>query len=79
MAVSGTIKKLQAAAIVQHRRVTAAAVAGLLLEGEYMEDRKWRGEREWELTLAGAKGEAEQERLRPKWEQEREALGRLED
>ncbi len=36
VAVSGTIKKLQAAAIVHHRRVTAAAVATLLKEGEYL-------------------------------------------
>lgn len=34
VAVSGTIKKLQAQAIVHHRRVTAAAVAALLNEGE---------------------------------------------
>jgi ribonuclease P/MRP protein subunit POP5 len=34
IAVSGTIKKLQSAAIVYHRKVTATAIAGLLLEGE---------------------------------------------
>lgn len=34
VAVSGTIKKLQSAAIVHHRRVTAAAVATLLSQGE---------------------------------------------
>ncbi|RSH77774.1 uncharacterized protein EHS24_002833 [Apiotrichum porosum] len=59
IAVSGTIKKLQSAAIVYHRKVTATAIAGLLLEG--------------------AKGEADKERLAPKWELEREEMGRLED
>ncbi|CAK9781426.1 hypothetical protein CC85DRAFT_282753 [Cutaneotrichosporon oleaginosum] len=52
VAVSGTIKKLQAAAIVHHRRVTAAAVAALLKEGVKGEadrealEKRWVAERE---------------------------------
>jgi ribonuclease P/MRP protein subunit POP5 len=34
VAVSGTIKKLQSAAIVHHRRNTAAAVASLVAQGK---------------------------------------------
>lgn len=70
VAVSGTIKKLQSAAIVHHRRVTASAVATLLTQGE-----------SWERCqlMTGAKGDAEKERLTVKWETEREELGRLED
>ncbi|TXT13063.1 hypothetical protein VHUM_01464 [Vanrija humicola] len=36
LAVSGTIKKLQSAAIAHHRRVVAAAVAALLAQGEFV-------------------------------------------
>ncbi|KAL1407694.1 RNA-binding protein pop5 [Vanrija albida] len=41
VAVSGTVKKLQSAAIAHHRRVIAAAVAALLAQGD-----KGQGERE---------------------------------
>ncbi|BEI85117.1 hypothetical protein CcaverHIS002_0505180 [Cutaneotrichosporon cavernicola] len=47
LAVSGTIKKLQAAAIVHHRRVTAAAVAALLKEGSKGEADKEALEKRW--------------------------------
>ncbi|GMK55557.1 hypothetical protein CspeluHIS016_0206130 [Cutaneotrichosporon spelunceum] len=47
VAVSGTIKKLQAAAIVHHRRVTAAAVATLLKQGTKGEADKEALEKRW--------------------------------
>jgi ribonuclease P/MRP protein subunit POP5 len=75
VAVSGTIKKLQAAAIVHHRRVTAAAVATLLKEGECL--RSSSCPRKRELT-AGSKGEAEKETLEKRWATEREEMARLE-
>lgn len=69
VAVSGTIKKLQSAAIVHHRHTTAAAVATLLAQGEELHGTR--------LTVGGK--EAERERLQVKYELEREAMARMED
>lgn len=52
VAVSGTIKKLQSAAIVHHRRVTTGAVAMLLQKGD-----------EAEKARVESKSEAEREAL----------------
>lgn len=52
VAVSGTIKKLQSAAIVHHRRVTAGAVALLVQKGD-----------EAEKARIESKGEVERESL----------------
>ncbi|EJT51650.1 hypothetical protein A1Q1_07062 [Trichosporon asahii var. asahii CBS 2479] len=53
VAVSGTIKKLQSAAIVHHRRVTAGAVAMLLQKGDEAEKARVQSKSEAERAALG--------------------------